>query len=273
MTQKDMLITLSSDFAVQSQGVGIMEAAALEINPKAKVVHLMHGLPDFDMTTAAWAMESIFCLNPGIHVCVVDPGVGTERKAIAILTRRGDILVGPDNGVLMPAARLLGGIVKAVSLEDEDYMRKPVSPIFHGRDIFTPAAAHLSRGVAIDELGPEIQDLVDAPYEEAKVQEKRIKSQVIHVNKFGSVHLNILQDEFDRLGVGIGDQLNVKIQGKNIAARYSNTFGEVDKGKVAIMKDDYMRIEIAANSASLMHSLGYEDPAKLMGSDVLVELS
>ena len=150
---KKPLITFTSDFGVQSQGVGIMEAVALEINPEANIIHLMHGLPDFNLFYAARVMETINYIPVGCHVCVVDPGVGTKRKPIIIETGRGDFLIGPDNGVLIPATRFLHGIKNAVEITNENYMRKPVSPIFHGRDIFTPAAAYLSKGVKIEEFG------------------------------------------------------------------------------------------------------------------------
>jgi len=128
---KKPIITLTSDFGVQSQGVGIMEGVALEINPEAHVIHLMHGLPDFNLFYAARIMETINYMPVGFHVCVVDPGVGTKRKPIIIETKRGDFLIGPDNGVLIPATRFLGGIKKIVEITNEKYMRQPVSPIFH----------------------------------------------------------------------------------------------------------------------------------------------
>ncbi len=126
------IITLTSDFGVQSQGVGIMEAVAVDINPDARVIHLMHGLPDFDLFYAARTMETLNYIPIGFHVCVVDPGVGTKRKPIIIKTVRGDFLIGPDNGVLIPATRFLRGIKKVVEITNEKYMKKPVSPIFHG---------------------------------------------------------------------------------------------------------------------------------------------
>jgi len=142
------MITLSSDFGVQTQDVAMMEAAIYEINENEKVIHLAHYIEDFDITTAAWILESVIKIKPAIHVCVVDPGVGTSRKGMIIKTKRGDYLVGPDNGVLIPAARSLG-FEKAVELTNPNLMRQPVCPIFHGRDIFAPAAAHLSKGVPI----------------------------------------------------------------------------------------------------------------------------
>src|SRR3989338_6165244 len=195
---KQQLITLTSDFGVQSQGVGIMESVAIELNPNAKVIHLMHGLPDFDLFYAARTMETLNYIPVGFHVCVVDPEVVTKRKSIIIKTGRGDYLIGPDNGVLIPATRFLGGIKKVVEITNEKYMRKPVSPIFHGRDIFTPAAAYLSKGVEMEEFGKllRLSDLAKAPYEEAVVKNNEIKAKVISINKFGSLHFNIMPSEW-----------------------------------------------------------------------------
>src|SRR3989338_3337414 len=203
---KHPLITLTSDFGVQSQGVGIMEATIRDISPEAHVVHLMHGLPNFDVTSAARTMETVGCIPVGYHICVVDPGVGTKRRGIVIKTKRGDHFIGPDNGVLIPVARLLG-IEKVVQITNQKYMRQPVSPIFHGRDAFTPAAAHLASGVAIESFVPEIaiKDLTPPPYEDAKVlmkgkdgKESIIEAQVIHISKFGSLGVNIVASDFDQ---------------------------------------------------------------------------
>jgi S-adenosyl-L-methionine hydrolase (adenosine-forming) len=239
-----VMITLSSDFGVQTQGVGLMEAVIHEINPDAKVVHLFHGLPNFDTTTAAWALESVFCLKPGIHVCVVDPGVGTERRAIIIQSARGDYLVGPDNGVLLPAARLLGGVKNSVVIENERFMRKPISPVFHGRDIFSPAAAYLSLGVRLSDFGRQAASLSIAPYDEARIEGDRIIAKAIHINKFGSVHTNILHEEFDRLGAS---KALVQIGRSKHTIPYRRTFGEVPVGEPLVFKDDYRRIELAVN--------------------------
>ncbi|MBI2558443.1 SAM-dependent chlorinase/fluorinase [Candidatus Woesearchaeota archaeon] len=249
---KISLITLTSDFGVQSQGVGIMEAVALEINPAARVMHLMHGLPDFNLFYAARIMETTSYLQIGCHVCVVDPGVGTKRKPIIIKTGRGDNLIGPDNGVLLPATRFLGGVQKVVEITNKKYMRHPISPIFHGRDIFTPAAAYLSKGVRIEKFGKELnaEDLAQAPYGEAEVNEDEIRAKIISLNKFGSLHLNIMQKEWDKFNVKLQYEIILKFKNKSVKMPYATTFGDVPKGKPLIMKDDYGRIEIALNQGS-----------------------
>jgi len=255
---KKPFITLTSDFGVQSQGIGIMEAVALEINPEAHVIHLMHGLPDFSLFYAARTMETINYLPVGYHVCVVDPGVGTKRKPIIIQAGRGDYLIGPDNGVLVPATRFLGGIKKVVEISNEKYMRKPVSPIFHGRDIFTQAAAYLSKGVEISEFGKELnpKDLTKAPYEEAKPKGNKINAIIISINKFGSLHLNIMHAEWDKFKVKLRDKVILKFKNKYVKMPYAITFGDVENGKPLIMKDDYGRIEIALNQGSFAKKYG-----------------
>ena len=249
---KNQFITLTSDFGVQSQGVGIMKAVALEINPDAHVIHLMHGLPDFNLFYAARTMETTSYLPVGYHVCVVDPGVGTKRKPIIIKTGRGDYLIGPDNGVLLPATRFLRGIKKVVEITNKKYMRYPVSPIFHGRDIFTPAAAHLSRGVKIEEFGKELnpKELAKAPYEEAEIKGDEIGAKIISINKFGSLHLNITHAEWDKLKVRLRENIILKFKNQLIKMPHAMTFGDVEKGKPLIMKDDYGRIEVALNQGS-----------------------
>ena len=246
---KKPLITLTSDFGVQSQGVGIIEAVALEINPEANVIHLMHGLPDFDLFYAARTMETVNCMQAGFHVCVVDPGVGTKRKPIIIETKRGDFLIGPDNGVLLPAARFLGGIKKVVEITNEKYMKKPVSPVFHGRDIFTPAAAYLSKGVQIEEFGKALnpKNLAKAPYEEAKLNKNEIHGNIISINKFGSLHLNITHAEWNKLKAKLGDFISFDFNNKDVKLQIAATFGDVPKGNPLIFKDDYGRMEVALN--------------------------
>lgn len=260
------LVTLSSDFGKQTQGVGNMEAVVYSINPGAKVVHLMHGIPGFDVIQAARTMETVYYMPVGFHVCVVDPGVGTKRRAIIIKVKRGDYFVGPDNGCLMTAPRLLGGIEKAVEISNEKYMIKPISPIFHGRHVFAPAAAYLSKGVKMEKLGKEInpRNLAKAPYDEAVAQGGTIEATVIHTNHFGSLHLNILHDEWDKLGIEKGNSVEMITGRKKIIVPFVDTFGDVAKGEPLIMKDDYQRIEVALNCGSFFKKYAVQTGDKIV---------
>lgn len=249
-TNSNLIVSLTSDFGVQSQGVGVMEGTVVLIAPTARIIHLAHGLPEYNITAAARTLEASYYLPIGCHVCVCDPGVGTKRKAIALQVKRGDYLIGPDNGVLIPASRMFGGIIKAHQISNPKYMRQPVSSIFHGRDIFAPAAAHLANGVSIEELGPKLseKDLMPAPYEEATTSEGKIHAKIIWINKFGSLHLNILHKVWDKAGIKIGDFVNLLLpDGSKVKLSVVSTFGEVSIGQPLILKDDFGRIEVAKN--------------------------
>ena len=179
---------------------------------------------------------------------VVDPGVGTERKGIVIETERGDKLIGPDNGVLLPATRFLGGFKRAFQLANEKYYRKPVSPVFHGRDVFTPAAAHICNAVKLEEFGPELkqEELVKAPYDEAKIDGNRIAAQIIDVNNFGSPFLNVMQKVIHSL-FKPGDIIRASLNGKKFNLPYKRTYGDVAIGEVLLVDDDFGRVEVAVN--------------------------
>lgn len=264
--QNQSLITLSSDFEKQSYGCGAMEGVIYQINPGARVVHHTHGIQGFNLFQAAYTMETLTTMPVGIHVCVVDPGVGTRRRAIAIQVGRGDTLIGPDNGVLSSAARLLGGIQIVHELTNPKYQRQPVSPIFHGRDIFATAAGHLSTGVPLQEFGPRVQpaDLAPAPYGDAVVVGNKIEAVAIEINRFGTATFNILQKEWDRFGVPFGDQVILRrgdsgsrpgrgrAGGSPLRLTHTKTFGEVEIGKPCILKDDFTRVEAAINQGSLV---------------------
>ena len=243
-------ISFTTDFGAGSRGNGVLMAVALKIAPDAHVVHFAD-VESFNIKSGARILEGISYLPVGSHTCVIDPGVGTKRMAIAIETNRGDYLIGPDNGVLLPACEFLGGIKKVFEITNEDYMLKPVSPIFHGRDVFIPVAAHLANGIAIEELGKELKasELTAAPYKNAQIKNKKIECEVIHINKFGSLFINILGLTMEKFA-SLGKIITIKTKNKKISLPYKRTFGEVEKGKPIIVNDDFGRVEIAINQGS-----------------------
>lgn len=261
------LITLTSDFEKQAYGIANMEAVIYEICPDAKVIHLMHGIQDFDIITGAWVLESILYFPIGYHVCVIDPGVGTKRRALIIKTKRGDFLIGPDNGVLIPAARLLG-IKQVVEITNEKYMLTPVSPVFHGRHIFAPVAAYLASGVSINKFGNNIplESLMLAPYEEALIKDNKIIATVIQINKYGSLRLNILHKEFDKLSVPLGKDVELVLKNRQITIPYYETFAQIAKDKALILKDDFGRMEIAINRSNFSKKYNIK-----LGDKIIIE--
>src|ERR671936_2506908 len=142
----------------------------------------------------------------GVHLAVIDPGVGGHRRPLALRTGDGRFLVGPDNGLLLPAASSLGGIAAAHELANPDYALDTVSRTFHGRDLFSPAAAHLARGVPIDELGPPVdpQALVRLDVPQPEVGQNRIRASVLYIDRFGNTQLNLTREDLEQADVQPG---------------------------------------------------------------------
>jgi S-adenosylmethionine hydrolase len=259
---------LTTDFAKQSQGVGMMEAVIADIAPDARLIHYMHGIDDYDTISAARVLETISFIAVAIHVCVCDPGVGTPRRPLALLTRRGDILIGPDNGVLLPATGALGGIQQAREIENADLMRHPVSAVFHGRDVFCPVAAHLANGVGFEVVGEaiEVGSLAPPPYTDAERVQGRWLARVIFVDKFGNAHLNIAQREWQAVVPADGCTVEVELpDGRKLTVEQRDTFGQTSVGAPVLLPDDDGRPALAVNRGSFASMHGIR-----VGDDVLV---
>lgn len=184
------IITLTTDFGL-SEFPGICRAVLKRLCPEADIVDITHHIPSFDLRAGALALHDAAPYLPvGVHVVVVDPGVGSQRRALALRTGRGDLLVGPDNGVLLPGAERLGGIEAAVAIENQDVILHPTSTTFHGRDVFCPAAAHLACGRALAELGPALEParLVRMQWPRAVAEGGAVHGQILTFDVFGSAH-------------------------------------------------------------------------------------
>jgi hypothetical protein len=189
------VITLTTDFGTADWFVGTMKGVIAGIAPGATVVDVTHGIPRGDLRAGAFALAASCRFFPKhtIHVAVVDPGVGSARAAIAVQTASA-LFVGPDNGVLSWALR--GEKIKTIRrLENEQYFFHPVSRTFHGRDVFAPVAAHLSRGVNIRRLGPPADDFIRLPWPEPIRETHQVRGEVVHVDRFGNAITNLTADE------------------------------------------------------------------------------
>jgi S-adenosylmethionine hydrolase len=252
------LISFLSDFGLRDPSASIMHGVVLDIVPDARIVDISHDVRKFAIRDGALLLWCALPYLPvGFHVAVVDPGVGTARLPIAIVTARGDVLVGPDNGLLVAAAGRLGGIRAVHVLEDAAYRLPVVSTSFHGRDIFAPAAAHLARGVEIAELGRgiDVASLAPSPIADAEVRDGELSSSVVYVDTFGNVKLAGLRADLEAaLGtIRSGDLLRLAIgdgQGRVIETSWQTTFGEVAVAETLVYEDSYGRICLAASQAN-----------------------
>jgi S-adenosyl-L-methionine hydrolase (adenosine-forming) len=216
------LITLTTDFGHRDPFVGIMKGVIYSINPDARVIDLTHGIPAQNVTSAALALQSSVRFFPQgtIHVAVVDPGVGSKRRAL-LIEAAGSFFVGPDNGIF---SLLLNNNPpkQIIELTNEKYHLKPTSTTFHGRDIFAPIAAYLSRGIAPEEFGSPMGDFVRLAWPAVTKTEGVVQGQIVYIDTFGNLITNIREDD---LGGIQSDDLTTSIKDitiRGLAQSYAN---------------------------------------------------
>src|SRR5262249_42792157 len=204
-----VIITFLTDFGLQDDFVGTCHGVIKRISPGTDIIDITHGIQPQQVLQGALVLASTLPYMPeGVHLAVVDPGVGTQRMAVVLRGGDGRLYVGPDNGLLVPAAERLGGIDGAWALETRAYRLEPVSRTFHGRDIFAPAAAHLAGGLDPSELGSSLEPaaLVRLDVPAPVTGDGFIRAHVVIVDRFGNVQLNLTTEDLVRAGIEPGTQ-------------------------------------------------------------------
>lgn len=267
-------ISLLTDFGARDPSAAILHGVILSIAPEARIVDISHEVHKFAIRDGALLLWCALPYLPvGAHVAVVDPGVGTDRRPIVLRVARGDVLIGPDNGLLRAGAERLGGIVEARALESAAHRLPNVSTSFHGRDIFAPAAAHLAAGTPIQELGPSIDpaDLVPSPIADALVEPGRLGSSIVYVDTFGNAKLAGLRADLEAaLGPIRPDdwlELSLAAHGDQRPiveiVRWRSTFGDAEQGELLVYEDSYGRICLAQNLGDAAATLGLAEDGKV----------
>jgi S-adenosyl-L-methionine hydrolase (adenosine-forming) len=217
------------------------------------VIDITHGIPPQHVLQGALVLANTLPYMPaGVHVAVVDPGVGGDRKALALRGGDGRLYVGPDNGLLLVAADRLGGIEEAAEIANEDYMLTPVSRTFHGRDVFSPAGAHLAAGVELRELGPALDSAGLARLElpVAQVGTARIRATALYIDRFGNIQLNLISEDLEKVGIVPGTKVEVEVRFERYFAVAARTFAEVRTGDIVLYEDSYRNIALAINQGN-----------------------
>jgi hypothetical protein len=244
-----MFVTFLSDFGLQDDFVGTCHGVIKLIAPDVEVIDVTHGIPPRAIVQGALVLANTLPYVPaGVHLAVVDPGVGGPRRALALSDRKGRYFVGPDNGLLLPAAER-AGIASAHEIVNPKYALEPVSRTFHGRDIFAPAAAHLASGVALADLGPPIDPdaLVRLELPEPELRSSRIAARVLYVDAFGNIQLNLTRDHLVELDVQPGARVELEVAGQRYYAVAARTFSDARAGDLILYEDSYGNIAVAMN--------------------------
>jgi len=259
------VITFLTDFGPSAPAVcrGVMFGIA----PDANIIDVSHQVPRYSISDGARTLVFALPYMPvGVHVAVVDPGVGTDRLPLALRTRRGDVMIGPDNGLLIPAAEALGGIAEARSIENRDLMLPVISSSFHGRDIFSPVAAHVAMGVPFESVGPvvDVDRLVRLPQPKPTVREGALETVIVGVMSFGNVTFAGVPADLEK-AIGKlepGRPLLLEFGASNGQANtrerttWAETFGRVPLGASLVMADSQGTLSFADNQGNAAGRLG-----------------
>ncbi|MEM2936965.1 MAG: SAM-dependent chlorinase/fluorinase [Candidatus Bathyarchaeia archaeon] len=260
------LITLTTDFGLADPYVAEMKAVIFKINPEAKIVDISHQVEKFNIRMGAYVLAAATPYFPEgtIHVAVVDPGVGTKRKPILIETKNG-FFIGPDNGVLALAANKQG-IKHVYEIANPKFMLPKISATFHGRDIFAPAAAFLSKGVPPSEFGREIRKIMMPKFTKIAKKGNAQVGEVIHIDDFGNIITNFTEKELKLAGAK--DTINIKLKKTTLSLKLCRAYAEVEAQKplAIIGSHDFLEISINQGNAAETFKVKAGDKVKLYRS-------
>ena len=228
------------------------------VAPDVEIIDITHGIAPQQVLQGALVLANTLPYMPlGVHVAVVDPGVGGDRKALVLRGPEGRLYVGPDNGLLLVAAERLGGVEEAVEIADSPYLLRPLSRTFHGRDVFSPVAAHLALGVSLAEFGPPVAvaelERLDVPQPE--IRGGLIRATVLYVDRFGNVQLNATSGELERTGIPPGERVELEVGFEPYFAVAARTFADVRPGDIVLYEDAYRNLALAINGGSAAEML------------------
>jgi S-adenosylmethionine hydrolase len=249
-------VTFLSDYGSDDDFVGVCHGVIARIAPDARVIDITHGVARHDVRSGALVLRrALPFFAPGVHLAVVDPEVGGERRAVALRTVEEDrMLVGPDNGLLSLAAARFGGVAEAVEIGRSPHRLEPVSSTFHGRDLFAPVAAALATGAALAEAGDPLDpgELVGLHMPLAHVEPEEIIAHAIAFDRFGNVMLDVEHEELTGSGLRLGHPVLVN----GVPAHYASTFADVGPGELLLYQDAYRTLALAVNRGSAAEFLG-----------------
>jgi S-adenosylmethionine hydrolase len=236
------------------------------IAPDAQIIDLTHGIRPQQVLEGALVLANTVPYAPvGVHLAIVDPGVGSGRRALALEAGEGRRFVGPDNGLLLPAAERLGAIRAAHELTNPDYALTPVSATFHGRDVFSPAAAHLALGLPLAELGPPVdpEALVRLEVPRPEVADGRIRATCLYVDRFGNMQLNLGRPQLEETGIVPGRRVRLTAGGAAEEAVAVRTFADAERGQLVLYEDSYRNVSVAVSRGNAAERLGVEAGASI----------
>ena len=261
-----MIVTLLTDYGRDDDFVGVCHGVMRGIEPELRIIDITHGIRRYSVRQGALVLRNTLPYMPlGVHVAVVDPQVGTERRGLALRTGDGRILVGPDNGLLSLAWQRCGGVELVVDITRSPHRLEQVSATFHGRDIFAPVAAHLAAGAELADAGDPLEpaSLTTVELPEPRNEDGALVAHALVVDRFGNAGLNVDHSGLAGTGITLGETIEIETGGERYLAKYAHTFADVTPGELLVYEDAYRTLAVAINRGDAASTLGIRPDAEV----------
>ena len=261
-----MIVTLLTDYGRDDDFVGVCHGVMRGIEPELRIIDITHGIRRYSVRQGALVLRNTLPYMPlGVHVAVVDPQVGTERRGLALRTGDGRILVGPDNGLLSLAWQRCGGVELVVDITRSPHRLEQVSATFHGRDIFAPVAAHLAAGAELADAGDPLEpaSLTTVELPKPRNEDGTLVAHALVVDRFGNAGLNVDHEGLAGTGITLGETIEIETGGERYLAKYAHTFADVTPGELLVYEDAYRTLAVAINRGDAASTLGIRPDAEV----------
>jgi S-adenosylmethionine hydrolase len=261
-----VIITLLTDYGREDDFVGVCHGVIRTIHPEAQIIDITHGVRRYAVRQGALVLRNTLPYTPvGVHVAIVDPQVGTERRAVALRAADGRILIGPDNGLLSLAWERCGGVELAVDVSRSPHRLEPVSATFHGRDIFVPVAAHLALGAALEDAGDPLDpsELATVELPQPRVEDGAVVAHALVIDRFGNAALNVGHDDMAGTEITLGGTVELEVADERYLATYAQTFADVRPGELIVYEDAYRTLAVAINRGDAAATLALRPDAEV----------
>jgi S-adenosylmethionine hydrolase len=251
-------VTFLSDYGHDDVFVGVCKGVIAGIAPHARVIDVCHLISPQDVEAGAHALNAAVPFLPtAIHLAMVDPQHAKAARGVAVRTTDGSVFVGPDNGVLSWAWETRGGVESAVELANRSLWLEHLHATFRGRDVFAPVAGHLAAGLGMEEVGPAVDpaELTRLPVRTATVDDDHVHAEIRAIDHFGNVSLNLARTDLEAAGITLGDQVELRCNGRTLTVPFTHSFGEVPHGRLTLCEDSFHAIQLAVNAGKANQEL------------------
>ena len=244
-------LTFLSDYGHDDVFVGVVKGVVAGIAPKVQVIDVCHLIAPQDVEAGAHALAAAMPFMPrAVHLAVVDPQHAEHSRGVVVRTKDDSIFVGPDNGVLSHAWEVRGGVTAALEIANQELWLDQIHATFRGRDVYAPVAAHIAAGRSLDDVGPKVKpaELATLPVRAATVDDDHVHAEIRAVDHFGNVALNLARADLEAAGIGLGDTVELRCNGRTLTVPYTHSFGEVPTGRLSLCEDSFRAIQLAVNA-------------------------